>query len=112
MPAQQLQLPGTGSFNDCPSTHSHVIKFWGAAQSSMLDPVRCLLSRTSSSCNDESLLEEEVGDEEAQQAEQRNDLHRDAASAGRLRGKAILGSALLSATCHVPLAQARGCLLL
>ena len=57
-------------------------------------------------------LEQEVGDEEAQQAEQRNDLHRDATGAGRLCSKAILGSALLSATCHVPLAQTRGCLLL
>ena len=66
----------------------------------------------SPSCSDGRHLEEEVGNEEAQQAEQRDDLHGDATSAGRLRSESILRSALLSAACHVPLAQTGGCLLL
>lgn len=111
-PAQQLPTFGHWALSFIPFRQSSCHQFWGNHPSSMPDPVHSLLSRICSSCNDDGHLEEEVGNEEAQQAEQRNNLHRDATSAGRLRSKAILGSALLSAACHVPLAQTRGCLLL
>ena len=107
-----FQLSGIGPMRSFPFRPFSCHQFWGRRPFYMLDPVRCLLPRTGSSRSGEGHLKEEVGDEEAQQAEQRNNLYRDATSVGCLGSKAILGSALLSATCHVPLAQARGCLLL
>lgn len=106
------QLSGSGPMRSFPFRPFSCHQFWGRRPFYMLGPVRCLLSRTGSSRSGESHLKEEVGDEEAQQAEQRNNRYRDATSAGCLGSKAVLGSALLSATCHVPLAQTRGCLLL
>jgi len=111
-PLNSFRISGIGPFVHTLPPILMSSNFGVAAQFSMLDPVHFLLSRGSLSYHDVCLLKEEVGDEEAQQAEQRDDLHRDAASAGRLCSEAILGGALLSAACHVPLAQTRGCLLL
>lgn len=48
-------------------------------------------------------LKEEVCNEEAQQAEQGNDLHRNTASAAGFRRQSALCSALLSTSCNIPL---------
>ena len=60
----------------------------------------------------DSNLEEEVGNEEAQQAEQSNNLHRNTASAAGFCRKSALCGALLSASRNIPLSQARSRLFL
>ena len=57
-------------------------------------------------------LEEKVGDEEAQQAEQSNNLYRNTASAAGFCRKSALCGALLSASRNIPLSQARSRLFL
>ena len=57
-------------------------------------------------------LEEEVGNEETQQAEHGNNRHRNASGTGSFCRESILCSALLSASRHIPLSQARSRLFL
>jgi hypothetical protein len=93
--------PSTHSFSSrdflgLPPTHSFILHLRGQ----------------SPSCHDERHLKEEVGNEEAQQTQQRDNLHRDAAGAGSFCRKSALSRALLSAARDVSLPQAgRGLLL-
>jgi hypothetical protein len=67
--------------------------------------IKCLLhDRTTCVFADQSHdLKEEVGDKEAQQAEQGNNRHRNATSAAGFCCKSALCSALLSASYNIPL---------